>query len=68
MSRARRKPDCHPERKHAAHGYCTRCYAVLYHAEHRKSGAGKQAGTLWPQKIARVPVKGWGYAYWDVPF
>jgi hypothetical protein len=33
------KPTCHPERKHAGHGYCNSCYMKNY--TYRRFGYGK---------------------------
>lgn len=51
------EPEC--IRTVHARGLCMRHYARRYQATTSK-GPGKQYGSLYPQAIVRVPVKGWG--------
>lgn len=36
----KRRPDCHPDRKHYARGMCRQCYMALFNLQHSEALAG----------------------------
>jgi hypothetical protein len=46
--------------KHMARGLCQKHYNAIYHATIRK-GQIKNYGSVYPQAVVKVPVRGWGY-------
>lgn len=37
MSRLRRSSECHPDRKHQAHGMCNKCYSTWHYNKNRQN-------------------------------